>query len=120
MLQTLNFNNILASHKGVKGGYALARPLSQISYLELCDMIEGTSYVPSCSESPEKCELYDTCNIVTPLTQLNAKLINFFRDITLEDILMLKDGDAFDIQIVRNTQVPLAATEVHYEHAHTH
>jgi Rrf2 family protein len=41
ILRCLVTHNILTSSRGVHGGYALARPLSSISILELMEAVEG-------------------------------------------------------------------------------
>lgn len=85
VMQIMNAGGILHSQKGVKGGYSLARDLSQVSYMELVELIEGKSFMMDCHEGP--CDLYDKCNISQPIKRLNDYLINIFNALSLNELL---------------------------------
>jgi Rrf2 family protein len=85
VMQQMNGADFLHSHKGVKGGYTLARDLSSISYIELAELIEGKSFMMDCHEGP--CDLIHTCNISQPIKRLNDYLINIFSSLTLQELL---------------------------------
>jgi Rrf2 family protein len=85
VMQQLNSGGILHSHKGVKGGYGLARDLSEVSYMELVELIEGKSFMMDCHEGP--CDLYKKCNITQPIKRLNDYIISIFNNISLSELL---------------------------------
>ncbi len=85
VMQLMNTSGILHSHKGVKGGYTLARDLSEVSYMELVEFIEGKSFMMDCHDGP--CELYQKCNISQPIKRLNDYLINIFNALSLNELL---------------------------------
>lgn len=85
VMQQMNNAGILNSIKGVKGGYNLARPLADVSYMELVELIEGKAFMMDCHEGP--CELIHKCNISHPIKRLNDYLINIFTSLTLEELL---------------------------------
>jgi Rrf2 family protein len=85
VMQQMNGAEILHSHKGVKGGYTLARDLTSISYIELAELIEGKSFMMDCHEGP--CDLIHTCNISQPIKRLNDYLINIFSSLTIHELL---------------------------------
>jgi Rrf2 family protein len=85
VMQLMNNCGVLLSHKGVKGGYTLARDLSDVSYMELVELIEGKSFMMDCHEGP--CDLYHKCNITQPIKRLNDYLINIFNSISLNELL---------------------------------
>ncbi len=85
VMQQMNTAGILHSHKGVKGGYTLARDLSSVSYIELVELIEGKSFMMDCHEGP--CELIHKCNISQPIKRLNDYLINIFNSLSLNELL---------------------------------
>lgn len=85
VMQLMNTSGILHSHKGVKGGYTLARDLSEVSYMELVELIEGKSFMMDCHDGP--CELYQKCNISQPIKRLNDYLINIFNALSLNELL---------------------------------
>lgn len=85
VMQLMNTAGILHSQKGVKGGYTLARDLSQVSYMELVQLIEGKSFMMDCHEGP--CELIHKCNISQPIKRLNDYLINIFNALSVNELL---------------------------------
>lgn len=88
VMQLMKEANILESHKGVKGCYTLARDLSQVSYLELVQLIEGKSFMMDCHERTEgPCELFGSCNITQPIRRLNDYLLNIFSSLSLGELL---------------------------------
>lgn len=89
VLQVMNNKGLLSSTKGIKGGYALEKPLKDITFTELCSMVEGRQDFPRfCESSKGLCDLYDICNIVTPIDALNNKIRTFLSELTLEDLLV--------------------------------
>lgn len=87
VLQTLHNHQILNSIKGVKGGYALSKNLSEITYLELSEIIEGKTLEMKCSSKDSLCEQIRNCNIITPVNKLNYQINRFFKNLTLEELL---------------------------------
>ena len=92
VLQIMNNKGLLNSTKGIKGGYSLARPLSQITFTELNGMIEGkTEFTSFCESTKGLCDLYQICNIVTPVDTLNRKINSFLGELTLDELLLTQD-----------------------------
>lgn len=85
VMQLMNNAGILHSHKGVKGGYTLSRDLTEVSYMELVELIEGKSFMMDCHEGP--CDLIHKCNISQPIKRLNDYLINIFNSLSLNELL---------------------------------
>ena len=85
VMQLMNTADLLHSHKGVKGGYTLARDLSEVSYVELVQLIEGKSFMMDCHEGP--CDLFHSCNIAQPIRRLNDYIINIFSTLSLNELL---------------------------------
>ncbi len=85
VMQQLNAAGILGSTKGVKGGYHLTRKLSEVSYLELVELVEGRPFAMDCHEGP--CELLGSCNISTPIKRLNHYLSDVFTRLSVDQLL---------------------------------
>jgi Rrf2 family protein len=85
VMQQLNTAGVLHSHKGVKGGYSLAKDLTSVSYLELVEIIEGKRFMMDCHEGP--CDLFHSCNISQPIKRLNDYLITIFSALTVSELL---------------------------------
>lgn len=90
VMQQMNNAGILHSQKGVKGGYTLFRDLSDVTYMELVELIEGKSFMMDCHDRGDDrgpCDLYHNCNISQPIKRLNDYLINIFKALSLNEIL---------------------------------
>ncbi len=93
VLQTMVKTGLLFSVQGVKGGYTLARSLSDISVLQLIEAIDGEIALTSClHEETANCAQYDYCTIRTPLEVVQNKLEHFFNQITIRDIKTKYNG----------------------------
>lgn len=90
VMQLMNTAGILLSHKGVKGGYTLARDLNLVSYTELTQLIEGKSFMMDCHrmDGPTApCDLMHSCNISQPIRRLNDYLLNIFNSLSVGELL---------------------------------
>lgn len=89
VMQQLASNKILKSEQGAHGGYLVQCDLSKFSFFSLVEIIEGPVGVVKCLHNDQEpnCDLFASCNIVSPLGFLNEKLIQFYRDLTLADLL---------------------------------
>jgi Rrf2 family nitric oxide-sensitive transcriptional repressor len=86
VMQQMNNFGMFKSHKGVKGGYSLAINLKNISYLELTELVEGKKSTVDCELT--KCNLLNSCNIVSPMKKLNDHLMYFFSGLSLDELLV--------------------------------
>lgn len=84
-MQGLNLAGILASVKGVKGGYYLNIDLAQVSYLRLVELIEGKNFALDCAEG--KCDLLGTCNISTPMKRFNHYITGVFEQLSVKQLV---------------------------------
>ena len=89
VMQQLANHKILKSEQGAHGGYLVQCDLSKFSLFDLVQIIEGPVGVVKClhDERTPNCELFSNCNIVSPLSYLNEKLIQFYRTLSLNDLL---------------------------------
>lgn len=88
VMQVMNNHDVLTSVKGIRGGYSLNKSLSAITYMELVRMIEGREEIGRvCTNHKGTCELIGSCNISTPVENLNRKLNAFLEKLTLAELL---------------------------------
>jgi Rrf2 family protein len=59
ILARLEKAGIVSATEGVQGGYRLARPAREISFLEVVDAIEGRKPLFDCQEVRGRCALFD-------------------------------------------------------------
>lgn len=87
VLQALSSRGILKAEYGIMGGYQLAKNLNEITVHELIEILESSTELTKCLGSDSECDHSKTCSIVTPITNLNTKVQNFYKSITLEEVL---------------------------------
>ncbi len=89
IMQNLAKHNIVLSHRGVNGGFALKKPYDEITILEITTVAEER--VPSvfeCSPSIGSCpsDIGNACSIWPLLNNLQGKINGFLEELTLKDI----------------------------------
>jgi Rrf2 family protein len=89
VLQAMARNGLLVSHQGVRGGYTLARPASEIAVSAIIHAIEGTvPAIAQCmAEGAESCTVFTVCTIKSPLGKVQANIERAFSEMTLAEIV---------------------------------
>jgi Rrf2 family protein len=91
IMQTLNRAKVLSSNQGVNGGYKLAKDLKNLNYIQLSEIIEKKNFEMSCEGPNGLCDLYDVCNIKSPITAVNHKLREFFNKLSIYELLLIDE-----------------------------
>jgi Rrf2 family protein len=89
VMQVMSNRGLLRSEQGAFGGYQIQKDLCKVNFLELTEMIEGPQALVKCAqkEESEACEIHQKCNITGPLASLSVKLNEFYRGLSLRDLL---------------------------------
>src|SRR5207302_7218391 len=87
MLQTLAKAGLLVSHAGTNGGYALAKPASEITAFEVIRAIDGPLFITSCITIHGACDLTSTCTIKEPLRKVNDSIKELLSGIHIADLV---------------------------------
>jgi Rrf2 family protein len=89
VLQRLSKEGLIASHQGVRGGYALAVDPRLVQVSTIIHAIEGTTpVIAQClSDGPASCDVFSVCTIKSPLTKVQANIERAFRTMTLAEIV---------------------------------
>lgn len=88
VLQTMTRAGLLRSEQGIHGGYIIQKDFALVSFLDLIQIIMGSANVTHCMSHKEcDCALTKTCNIVSPIEWLNARLKSFYATVTLKQLL---------------------------------
>ena len=78
---------MLISTAGTNGGYALARPGSEISAFEVIRAIDGPLFITSCITIHGTCDLHGTCTIKEPLRKVNDSIKDLLSAIRIADLV---------------------------------
>jgi len=88
LLKTLLQNGLLASHRGIKGGYSLAREPHLISLAEVISAFEGRLALTECSmEVSGLCDLESSCRIKNNQRVINQVVRGALENVTLADLI---------------------------------
>ena len=91
ILQTLARAGLLVSHAGTNGGYALARPASEISAFEVIRAIDGPLFITSCITIHGACDLAGHCTIKEPLRKVNDSIKDLLSNIHISDLVEMSE-----------------------------
>lgn len=89
ILQTLHGVNIVISHRGVQGGFSLARPSSQITLKEIIEALEGHTFDVFCEPEVREqivCTHFCMCGVRPVWARTKELLDAFYSTITLDMI----------------------------------
>ncbi|OGW86031.1 MAG: hypothetical protein A3C35_04030 [Omnitrophica bacterium RIFCSPHIGHO2_02_FULL_46_11] len=89
ILQKLRAANIVVSHQGSAGGYALARDPSQITMKEIIEALEGQTFDIFCEPTNRKeivCTHFSLCGLKPIWGRTKDLLDQFYDSVTLEMI----------------------------------
>jgi Rrf2 family protein len=92
ILQTLARAGLLVSHAGTNGGYALARPATQISAFEVIRAIDGPLFITSCITIHGACDLAGHCTIKEPLRKVNDSIKDLLSNIYISDLVEMSEA----------------------------
>jgi FeS assembly SUF system regulator len=89
ILKLLAKGGVVRSHRGVHGGYSLARAPGEISAAEILRALEGPVALTVCIEgTPGECEHENYCGVRGHWQRINVALEEALGDITLADLTL--------------------------------
>jgi len=110
ILKMLSSAGLVASMRGANGGYALARPVEEMTLRELIAAIEGPIQFVQCAVEPSAskkspCDLEGSCPVRTPALRVHDRLESFLSQVSLAEIVNGHD-EPVEVQAIRLATVP--------------
>ena len=93
ILQQLAAAGIIRSYKGSAGGFCLARPAVEITFLEVITAVEGPLALNQCLVQPSRCDRSEECPIHPIWKRAQTGLERVLESITFADILRENDPE---------------------------
>jgi Rrf2 family transcriptional regulator, nitric oxide-sensitive transcriptional repressor len=89
VLQVLAQKGVLKSEQGAQGGYQITRDLAKVSLQDLVEWMTGKIEIAKCMHTgaENSCEIRSSCNIVSPMMVLNKKLNEFYKTLSVAELL---------------------------------
>ncbi len=88
-LQKLKDAGFVNSTKGTNGGYILVSPLSQISFAQIVDAIEGPIGITECmSDGPQAkiCSRHESCELKSGMKKVNQRVRELLESVKLDEL----------------------------------
>src|SRR4051812_21707972 len=85
VFQQLVKGGLLRSHRGAKGGYALARAASQITLRDIAVVLEGSSPMYECNPNAKMCKLGPKCLILATFSEAERKMHEVLAKVSIQD-----------------------------------
>ncbi|HWM89511.1 MAG TPA: SUF system Fe-S cluster assembly regulator [Thermoanaerobaculia bacterium] len=86
ILKLLVREGVLLSHRGVKGGYSLARLPGEVTMAEIITALEGPIAITECVEVSSGCSHEQLCPVRSNWHRINAAVRGALEGITLADM----------------------------------
>ncbi len=86
LLKQLQRSRLVTSTRGLRGGYQLARPASQISAVDILDAIEGRVALTDCASGHGQCGLERTCRVGHAWQRLNLTIRRSLHEVSLAQL----------------------------------
>jgi len=92
ILQKLVSKGLVKSHRGVQGGFSLAKDPSQVTLLEVIEAIQGKLAVNRCFFGKDSCPQAHKCRLKSWWFDIENKIIDVIQTYTLEDLVSDAEG----------------------------
>lgn len=103
LLKQLQRAQLVSSARGLKGGYRLARPASEITAAQILDALEGPLALTACASVHHQCDLEATCRVGSAWQRVSVAIRRSLEEVTLEELAGLAAApvrfDAFDARL---------------------
>ncbi len=86
VLKTLARAGLLASQRGVAGGYTLTKPAEAVSIADVIIAIDGPIALTECVESHELCDLESSCPTKAHWTRINDAVRSALQSLSIRDM----------------------------------
>lgn len=87
LLQRLQKEGYIQSTMGSKGGFRLARPPEQITFLEIIEAIQGPLCVNRCQLSSFSCPLKGKCPLHGKFLSLQKEMIGYLKNMNIGQLV---------------------------------
>lgn len=86
VLKQLQRAGLVASTRGLHGGYQLARPAEDISAAAILDALEGPVMLTDCAAGQGRCDIESTCHVGSTWQRVNAAIRRSLVEVSLAQL----------------------------------
>ena len=86
ILKLLAEKGLVRSARGARGGYQLARPARDISFLEVIEAVEGPVQLNVCLDHMDRCDVSASCTMVHVWKAGQERMLEVYRRTSLAEL----------------------------------
>ncbi|MCD6415541.1 MAG: Rrf2 family transcriptional regulator [Planctomycetes bacterium] len=90
IVSRLKAAGLIVAHRGVQGGYSLARPPASISLNDIYHVLEGDTAPTDCVDEPGACPMKNVCPTRDTWVELKESIENVLQNTSLQDLVERK------------------------------
>ena len=94
LLQKLHKAELVKSVMGPKGGFILKKEPSQITLMNIVEILQGGIRLNRCLSNDQGCEFQSDCEISTKLSCLQLYIEGYLGNVTLAEVMQNKNETA--------------------------
>jgi Rrf2 family protein len=94
ILKVLAARGLVRSSRGAHGGYQLARPAREISFLDVIETVEGPVQLNVCLDHKDRCDVSASCTMYHVWKAGQDRMLDVYRNTTLAELSMPPDLEA--------------------------
>jgi len=91
ILKVLAGRGLVRSSRGAHGGYQLARPARDISFLDMIESVEGPVQLNICLDHKDRCDVSASCTMYHVWKAGQDRMLDVYRNTTLAELAMPPD-----------------------------
>jgi FeS assembly SUF system regulator len=111
LLKQLQRAGLVASTRGLRGGYQLARPATDISAGEILDALEGPLALTDCASGHGNCGFEKSCRVGHAWQRLNVIIRRSLRDVSLAQLAGLDQSQLHVLALERDMKAAAARAQ---------
>jgi len=109
ILKLLGQHDLVKSSRGVRGGYALARPAEQINVAQIIDALEEQPFgLTECTAQPGTCSIESDCNMRMNWQRINGIVRRTLEDVSVADMMRPAPERSIEFPLIDKTALNAA------------
>lgn len=86
ILQKFSRHGIVKSHRGVTGGFSLAKHPGEVSVRDVIEIMQGQLAVNRCLLGEGACDRSDRCSLMSNWIEVQTQIVKFLEGLSLQDL----------------------------------